>query len=288
MKRAFLIIPALIAAMLACTGDKPLSRYEATDEEAIYNVVMIDYSRLAQLEILPGGPPDTLEFIANPDSLHPLGWHIVTDVDETFDVTISDQPVQSPYGLAYQGVANYTKIWTGTFEIMRYNAGADSLERYSKEFTLRGTRTAICLKLGITSQRRGWHLTSIGDARYESPGRSYPFLDNLHYQAGSGPEEIFAYGIRATEDLIDFEPGEQFTIRFELHDPHDLLLLYIPANNTDYQLAEPQPRAGGGYEVVFNLPQVTRIYGQFRFLVVNAGQSEADYAAIGFSYNYRI
>jgi hypothetical protein len=288
MKKIYLIMPAIALISLSCTGDKPLSQLEATDEEAIYNVVMVDYGRLAHLEILPTTLPDTLEFMANPDSLHPLGWHNVTDINESFDVNISDQLVQSPYGLVYQGVANYTKTWTGTFEILRYNGEADSLERYTKDFTLRGTRTAICQKWGITSQRRGWHLTSIGDARYESPGHSYPFLDHLYFHADSNPESVFVFGIRATEDLIEFESGEELTIRFEYHDPHDLLLLFIPANNYGYQLAEPQPRAGGGFEVVFSLPQVTRIYGQIRILVVNAGQYESDYKAIGFSYNYRI
>jgi len=288
MKKLLLTIFMTLPVIVGCVGDKPLSQLEATDEEAIYNVVMLDYSRLAQLEILPANLPDTLAFIANPDSVHPVGWHKVAEINETFDVTISDQPVQSPYGLVYQGTANFTRTWTGAFEILRYNGQADSLERYSKDFALRGTRTAICLKLGITSQRRGWHLTSIGDARFESPGQSYPFLDDLYFHAHSNPDSVFAFGMHATEDLLEFESGEELTINFNYHDQHDLVLLYIPVNNYSYQLAEPQPRDGGGFEVVFDLPQVTRIYGQFKFLVVNAGQYGANYKAIGFSYNYRI
>lgn len=209
MKLAVSISLIAVALLLACVGDKPLSPNEATDEEAIFNVLMIDNGRISELAILPASIPDTLAFIANPDSEQPLYWHVVDSTLDDFRVLFSDQPVQSPVGLVNQANVNMTKTWQGTFNILRYNDEADSLERYSKEFTLTGTRSAVCQQWGQTSQRRGWLLTAIGHARFVSPGSGYTFLNNLAYDSDSNDESIFHTGTMALEDIIRFDAEEE-------------------------------------------------------------------------------
>jgi len=284
-----LSIPLIAVALLsACIGDKPLSPYEATDEEAIFNVVMIDNGRLSELVILPASMPDTLAFIANPDSGQPLYWHVVDSTIDDFRVLFSDQPVQSPVGLVNQANVNITKTWQGTFNILNYNYEADSLERYSKEFKLTGTRSAVCQQWGQTSQRRGWLLTAIGHARFVSPGSGYPFLSNLTYDSDSNDDTIFHTGTMDLEDIIRFDAGEEVTLNFSLEDDSDPALIYVPVNNYGYELAVPTPDGSGGYRVIFVMPSISRIYGQFRFLVINAGNFSGNYAASGYSFNYRV
>jgi len=288
MKPAMLICMMAVALLMGCVGDKPLSQYEATDEEAIFNVVMIDNGRISELEILPSSMPDTLEFIANPDPDQPLYWHVVDSTIDEFRVLFSDQPVQSPVGLVNQANVNMIKTRRGVFNILRYNDSADSLERYSKEFELTGTKSSICQQWGQTSQRRGWLLTAIGHARFVTPGNDQAFLDNLSYDSDSNNDTIFQTGTRNIEDILRFDAEEEVTLSFRVDDETDLVFIYVPVNNFSYSLAVPVPDGSGGYQVPFIIPSLSRIYGQFRFLVINAGNISSDYAASGYSFNYRV
>jgi len=277
-----------VALSMACIGDKPLSQYEATDEEAIFNVVMIDNGRLSELAILPASIPDTLSFIANPDPDQPLYWHVIDSTIDDFRVIFSDQPVQSPIGLVNQANVNMTRTWQGVFNILRYNNGADSLERYAKEFELAATRSAICQQWGQTSQRRGWLLTAIGHARYVTPGHDQAFLIDLTYDSASNDAFVFQTGIQSLEDITRFDAEEEVTLNFRVNSESDLVYIYVPVNNFSYTLAVPVPDGSGGYQVSLVIPSISRIYGQLRFLVINAGYVSIDYAASGYSFNYRV
>jgi hypothetical protein len=288
MKPIALILISAAALLVACTGDKPLSQYEATNEEAIFNVVMIDNGRLSELVILPVSMPDTLAFIADPDPAQPLYWHVVDSTTDDFRVIFSDQPVQSPIGLVNQANATITRTWQGVLNILRYNDNADSLERYSKEFELTATRSAICQQWGQTSQRRGWLLTAIGHARFVTPGHDLAFLNNLTYDSDSNDDTIFHTGTTDLDDIPRFDAGEEVTLRFRVNDETNLVYVYTPIDNFGYELASPVPDGAGGYQVSFVIPSISRIYGQFRFLVINAGHVSIDYAASGYSFNYRV
>jgi len=275
-----------ILSILFCSCDEPLSQTEATDNEAIYNVVLIDNYRVADLDIIPPDIPDTTEYLENPDTVNPIYWNKIEQTEEDLDIIISDQPVETEVGSFYQAEVTYTKTWSGNFNIIRYNNNADSLERFSKEFSLTGIREAICLKMGSTSQRRGWVLTSIGDAEFISSTEEPRFLDYLYYFSGSSSDSVFNFGSRSLNDLISFNLGEEVTIRFDLISDLDKLIMHVPVDNYNYQLAEFQPDPSGGYKAIFNMPSV-RLYGQLIFLVINAGDVSEDYLARGFSYNYK-
>lgn len=278
----------IVVSVAGCVGEKPLSEIEATDEEAIYNVMFIDNYRLTTLDLISSDVPDTLEFIANPDPENPLYWHIVEGIDEDFQVDISNDLVDSPVGLIYSASVSYDKTYSGTFEILRYNEDTDTsnIERYSKEFVLKGTRDAECQQWGLSNQvRRGWLLTSIGDARFFTPEGGYHFLDDFYYNSSTDSMLDFTYGTYSLEDLVHFEPGEEVTVHYQLTDNNDLLLMYVPVNDFGYQMAVPQPDSPEGFKVVFNMPG-KKIYGQLRFLIINAGAFYDDYRASGYSYNY--
>ena len=277
----FTVIIAIFAT--GCVGDKPLSEIEATDEEAIYNVIQIDNYRLSTLDLITS---DTVEFIINQDTLSTLCWHSVEETDEDFSIDISDHKVDSPVGPVYSASVEYSKTFVGTFETLRYNAEIDSMERFPKEFVLTGTRSAVCQQWGISNQvRRGWILISISDARFSTPGGGYHFLDSLCYVSSTDSMGVFSYGIRNLEDLVHFETGEEVTIHYRLIDDEDFLFVFVPVNDYAYQLAVPQPDSSGGFKVVFDMP-ARRIYGQLRFLVINAKAILSDYRASGYSYNY--
>lgn len=287
--RSLIIAFTVIAALFNCVGDKPVSSFEATDEEAIFNVMLIDNNRISSLEILPTDEPDTLGFMESPDTLHPLYWHNVVETEEDFEVIILDHLVETDIGMVYQANVTYMQTWTGTFETLKYNIAADSLERYSKEFTLEGTREAVCQQWGLSNnQRRGWILISIGDAQFISSGADYHFLSELYFDSHPDYDSVFSFNIQPPGDFIEFNPGEELTIRFDFNDDSDLLLMFLPADDSDYQLAEPVSHPDSGYQVVFNMPSQSDLYGQLKFLVVNAGLIDDDYKAFGYSFNYHI
>ena len=282
---AFLIIAAI---MLFTSCEKPLSQFEATDSEAIFNVVLIDNNRVAELDILTATVPDTLTFISDPDTLTPIFWHDIDSTFEDFEPVISSEPVETEVGLFYEANVDYLITWFGTLNIFRFNNDADSLERYDKEFTLIGSREATCLKMGSTNYRRGWVLTSIGDAEFHSPTGEAQFFDYLYYHAQSNPDSVFEFGSRSLNDLVSFELGAQMRLKFDYNDSLYQPIVHIPSDIYYYRLAEPQVDPLGGFQVVLEMPAVDRIFGQLKFLLINIGDFSDDYAAQGYSYNYQI
>ncbi len=281
MKRLLIfIIPAFI---IACGGENPVSDYETSDEEAIYNVVILDNVRLSEIVAFPDSVPDTLAFIANPDPDQPIHWHVVDSTVERMPINYSyDQP--SPVGLVDQANANYSKKWYGFFNTITYNSDADSIERYTKEFEITGSRTAICQRWGNTNQRRGWLLTAISAATI-SAGGGLTFLQDLHFDSPSNDDSTFSRLIVSVEDLLRFDTEEQVTLNYELVSQTDLPYIFVPEDNFGYRLAEPV-QVGDGFEIDVIMPDRERIYGQFRFYVINAGDFEDDYRGSGYAYNY--
>lgn len=286
MRWLLILLLLSTAVYFACDDENPMSQGEATDEEAIFNVVMIDNLRLSDMEAFPGTVPDTAAFIANPTAEETLYWHDVDSLRESFQVTISDTPVESPVGLVLEATAVYTKTWFGKFKTWHYNGLADSLERYSKNFQLAGSRSAKCQKWGSTSQRRGWLLTHIGDAHF-SAGGGHGFLQSLYYHSESNEDSVFDASLKELDFIPRFDAEEEVTFTFDIRLPTDEAYIFMPVSNFNYELAIPEP-AGDGYRVQATMPSISRIYGQLRFYVVNAGVFDEAYRATGYSYNYRI
>mgnify|MGYP000145780503 CR=1 FL=1 len=286
--KARLLVPLFLALLFACTGDKPLSPIEATDEEAIYNLLFNDYWRLTTLDIIDQTVPDTAAFIADPDSGLGLYWHKIDSTREYLTIDISPQPVPSPVGDVYQGNVLYENTFYGSFFGMRYNASADTIERMSKAFAVNGRRSVICQQWGFPSQvRRGWLITSIGDVRFLSPGQSYHFLDSLAYRTPSQAETTFVFGNYSLDKLRRFSPGEQVTVNMVLVDSTDLLMFMIPYADFGYRQAELTADTNLVLTTTFIMPSRS-LYGQLRFLLINAGDWPAPYKAVGYSFIYRI
>jgi len=285
MKKLSLLIIGLFALLIACSGDTPYSQYEATDNEAIYNVLLVDNLRLADLVIMPD-IADTQAFIANPDSAHPIYWHDVDSTSEDLQITYAGQ-VQSPVGMVDQANVVFTRTWLGSFIKLSYDPQGDSLVRQSVGFQLSGIRSAICQRWGSTSQRRGWLLISISDARY-SAGGSQNFLDKLVFHSESNDDSLFHHGLVTIDDMLRFDAEEEVGFNLELDNQSDLLYMFIPDNNFNYRLADLTETQPGEYQVDVTMPSIRSMPGQLRFLVVNLGSFPNEYKALGYSYNYRI
>ncbi|MCD6163355.1 MAG: hypothetical protein J7K40_13225 [candidate division Zixibacteria bacterium] len=287
MRTGLIIISALLS-MLIYTCDKPISQQEATDQEAIFNVVVIDNYRLSSLEIFHSNTtiPDTMAYIEEPDTLNPIFWHDIVDTEEEFDVNINPEPVETEYGSFYQASVDYSKTRTGIFNLMRYNNETDSLERFSLEFSLQGEREAVCQQWGsVGGSRRGWRLIEISDAEFSSSGSGSFNLDSLYYHADSNGDSVFSVRSRELDSIPDFDIGEQVKLNFDYEPETNLLLIYIPNNDYFYRLANIHDAVGGGYEVTFNMPS-KELYGQLKFLTINLDEITERYKARGYSYNY--
>jgi hypothetical protein len=286
MKTIVIIMMFGLVMLIACNNDNPVSSLEATDEEAIFNVVMTDNLRLSDMTILPSAMPDTLAFIANPDPDTRLYWHVVDTTIESFQVTISDQMVPSDVGMVYEASVYYTKNIQGTFNILAYNEPGDSLERSSREFSLTGIRSARCQKWGVTNQRRGWLLTEISDAHFTQGGQE--FLQNLRYHCDSNDDSIFVSSLKDTDLIPRFDADEEVTLTFHIPSSADYVYVLIPEDNYYYQQADLQSLGNGNYQVVATMPALSRLYSQLRFLVIGADYGGSSYVAAGYSYNYRV
>lgn len=281
----FLVI--LGTLIMACSGKNPVSPIEATNEEAIYNVLFQDNYRIVAFDFLNMAIPDTETFLVNPDPVHPCIWHDVQYTNENLIITVLDNPVQSPVGLVLEGHVTYTLTDTGKFRIIMYNSAADSIERDSVKFSITMTRSATCQQWGrVYTIRRGWLLTSISDARV-SGGQNYPFLNGLRYSSTTHTDTSFSYGTHEPGALLRFNPSEEVSIRYQTPDSLDKVFIYIPNNNYGYRLAEPQKDSLGIWRATFTMPSVN-MYGQLFFFVVNVGDFNLAYRALGYSYNYRI
>ena len=51
MRKTFILVIVLAAILLQYSCDKPTSSLEASDEEAMYNIMFTDYYRLSTVEI---------------------------------------------------------------------------------------------------------------------------------------------------------------------------------------------------------------------------------------------
>lgn len=287
MKHVFGFLLIFAVLIMACSGKNPVSPIEATNEEAIYNVLFQDNYRIMVFDFLNLAMPDTVAFLANPDPNHPCIWHDVQYTNENLIVTVLDNPVQSPVGLVMEGRVTYTLTDTGKFRIIMYNPDADSIERDSIKFSINMTRSATCQQWGrVNSIRRGWLLTSISDARITG-GQNYQFLSGLRYSSLSHRDTSFAYGTHEPGELLRFSPSEEVSVRYQTADSLDRVFIYIPNNNYGYRLAEPQKDSLGIWRATFTMPSVN-LYGQLFFYVVNVGNFDQAYRAVGYSYNYRI
>jgi|GEM_PF-1983869 hypothetical protein len=287
MKHVIGIIFIFGLVIMACSGKNPVSPIEATDEEAIYNVLFQDNYRITVFDFFKIAIPDTAAFLANPDPNNPCIWHDVQYTSENLVITILDNPVQSPVGLVMEGHVTYTINDTGKFRIIMYNSAADSIERDSVKFNLTMTRSATCQQWGRTNTiRRGWLLTSISDARV-SGGQNYPFLSGLRYSSVTHADTSFVYGTHEPGEMLKFSPSEEISIRYQTPDSLDKVFIYIPSNNYGYRLATPQKDSLGVWRATFTMPSVN-IYGQLFFYVVNVGNFNQAYRASGYSFNYRI
>lgn len=286
MTRIIITIP-IICSLLACTGDKPLSPIEATDEEAIYNLLFNDYWRLTTLDIIDFSVPDTAAFIADPDSSRNLYWHTIDSTRENLVIDILPNPVPSPVGDVYQGNVLYENTFYGSFHIIRYNTASDSIERKTKPFALKGSRQVTCQQWGFPSQiRRGWLIWSIADARFVTLGQAYHFLDSLTYRTATQAETTLTYETLLFDQLRRFAIGEQLTVSVETVESVDRLFFVIPYNDFGYRLAEPASDSSGLMTFVFNMPS-RAVYGQLRLLLVNADDWLPPYKAVGYSFNFR-
>jgi hypothetical protein len=273
--------------LVGCSGKNPISPIEATNEEAIYNVMFQDNYRIVAFDFLNMAIPDTQAFIDNPDPNKPCIWHDVQFSAENLIVTVLDQPVQSPVGLVYEGHVTYSVNDTGKIRILMYNAATDSIERDSVKFNITMARSATCQQWGQPNKvRRGWLLTSISDARVSS-GSSYHFLSNFTYSSASHRDTTFVYGNHEPAELVSFLPSEQVAVSYQVPDSLDRVFVYIPDNEYGYRLAEPQQDSLGIWQTAFTMPSM-KINGQLFFLVVNVGHFDQAYKAFGYSYNYRI
>jgi hypothetical protein len=276
-----------LVLLVGCSGKNPVSPVEATNQEAIYNVMFEDNYRIVAFEFLNMAIPDTLAFIANPDPDHPCIWHDVQYTDENLIITVLDQPVQSPVGLVYEGHVTYSVNDTGKFRILMYNAAADSIERDSVKFNITMSRSATCQQWGQPNKvRRGWLLTSISDARITG-GQTYHFLTGLTYTSNSHHDTTFVYGNYEPGELLGFSPSEEVSFEYQLADSLDKVFVYIPDNDYGYRLADPEIDSLGVRRASFTMPS-RKINGQLFFFVANVGHFDQAYRASGYSYNYRI
>lgn len=283
-----LIIISVLLSMLIFTCDKPTSQQEATDNEAIYNVILVDNYRLGSLEIFHSNTtiPDTIAFIEEPDTLNPIFWHDISETEEEFDVVINPEKVETEFGNFYQASVDYSKTWEGIFNLMRYNIDADSLERFSLVFSMQGEREAVCQQWGSAgSSRRGWKLIEMSGAEFRSSGSGSFSLSSLYYHADSRDDSVFSILSRELDEIPDFDISEQVRLSFNYETQNNLLLIYIPYNDYYYRAANIDTDDTGGYEVIFNMPS-RQLYGQLKFLTINLDEITERYKARGYGYNY--
>lgn len=280
MKNCLYILPLFIAAFLACgkTGVEP--PVDASDNDAVYHIMIYDSPNAFKLDLMDRSIPDTTAPLT---ASNPIQWwrtiyHDSLDIDiQVFYPGQHDTTGAVPY-------ANVTelKYFWGTLEVIAIDTTGDSWRRVrlSKNFVMLGSINAVFQQLGSDyNTRRGWRLMQISDATFipRPSGGHTPVSPRVEVQTQDSLLNINPSAVKALRYLPQFTPGESVTVNIYPTDTTSAVSLRYPAGNS---LASKnlslQP--GGVFQGGFTFQRLED-YGHFLADVINPSALEDSAAA---------
>ncbi len=286
------LLPVLVAIMLGCgrSGVEPPA--DATDEDAIYNIIRYDSPSAFSLDLLDLSVPDTNQGLLT--AFEPIHWwHTIGHDSLDIDIRIFEpQPGDTSGAVPYANVRVVKYFW-GTLEVIALDTtgGSPQRVRFSKSFGMLGVINSVFEKVGFDyNTRRGWRFMQISDAVFTSLSQTVPPPPpTVEIQTADSLIRVNP-GIKLLRYIPQFTPGESVNVSIYPIDTSSVVSVRYPSG-TGYMTQVPPRGPGGVFRTGFTFPRYEE-FGHFLVDIINPAaitDSTARYnpSAIGVLYRAR-
>ncbi len=286
------LLPVLVAIMLGCgrSGVEPPA--DATDEDAIYNIIRYDSPSAFSLDLLDLSVPDTNQGLLT--AFEPIRWwHTIGHDSLDIDIRIFEpQPGDTSGAVPYANVRVVKYFW-GTLEVIALDTAGGSPQRvrFSKSFGMLGVINSVFEKVGFDyNTRRGWRFMQISDAVFTSLSQTVPPPPpTVEIQMADSLIRVNP-GIKLLRYIPQFTPGESVNVSIYPIDTSSVVSVRYPSG-TGYMTQVPPRGPGGVFRIGFTFPRYEE-FGHFLVDIINPAaitDSTARYnpSAIGVLYRAR-
>jgi hypothetical protein len=218
-----------ILTVLACGRAGVDTPQEATDADAIMNIITYDRPSMFNFDLLDFSIPDTSVRLDGP--YVPVHFWRTREKDSlATDIQINLPEPGDTLGSVPWALVSLTKFFYGTLHIIATDTsdGGSQPVRLAKSFTIKGSMSAVFEKVGFDyNTRKGWILSQISDIRYEGQGLQ---LQSVTYQSTSRPDTTFGAprGLTPLGSIPEFSSAESLTVRLVTSIPDPYAFVRIP------------------------------------------------------------
>jgi len=264
---AFSILGLVIMAGCGKTGVDPSE--DATDEDAIFNIIRYDEPTAFDLDLIDFSIPDTSMVLGYP--YRPVHFWRTIETDSLN--TALDVRLPGPgdtIGTVAQATAVVRRIIRGKLEIIAVDTvgGSDLTVRLSKNYRMVGNIDAFFEKVGFDyNTRRGWVLRRISDAIFKPVvGDQSVILPTILISRASEPDSTITIypGIKTISLIPQFAMGESLLVTVLTQDTAGFVTMRFPSGN-GYVYRRVEPTNPGIFISGFTLPN----YLEFNHIAVD-------------------
>lgn len=277
----------IIAGGCGKTGVDPIE--DATDIDAIINIIRYDHAALFTADKLEMPAPDTSALIgALPYELLSY-WRTVTSDSLFIRLGDQDTVLEDSVRLVPFRLVSIEQFFTGNMEIIALDTsdGGSRRVRLSKPYSSKATVSGMVKKYGFDyNSRRGWILTEISNAIYGS------VIGQIRIWTASDPSDTMLIGLRTYpfSEFPVFAEGESLTISVTPTESVGAIALKCPT--ADGFLWRPLAKTElgtfeGGFRLYNNIYDKHIIVDMVRSRVFEQDTTRYFTSAIGVSYNVR-
>jgi hypothetical protein len=285
---SYCLLSASIVFLANCgnTGVDPV--VDATDEDAIYNIIRYDNPRTFNIDFLNMPVPDTSDLLAG-TPYQPLHfWRTVTWDSLFIGIGRPDTTLEDSSRIIVVRTVDVKQMFRGNLEIIALDtAGGSQIVRLSKHYSAEGNIPATFKKYGFDyNTRRGWLLTSIGNTIYGNQ------LGQVRIWPADHPDSVISVGTReySLSQFPVFTTGESLIVSVTVPDSNDKVSIKYPSQG-GFTWQNLVYNESGNFEGGFSFVQIA---GDKHVLVDIIGsqvlqQDTVAYhpSAIGILYNVR-
>jgi hypothetical protein len=292
-KRKAVVIGLLLLILSGGCGKTGVDPVEdATDIDAIINIIRYDKAALFSIDLLDTPVPDTSGLLSGQpyqlvDYWRTVNWDSLFIIIGRQDTIIEDSSRIVPYR-----EIEVRRFFKGNFEIIALDTadGNSQRIRLSKSYSTEGTVGGVVKLYGFPyNTRRGWILTEIGNAFYGD----HDFY--LKLWSSSHPADTIIPGLNTYPFSVfpEFTDGESLTVSVVNRIPLDSLgavLLKCPTADGFLWRPLAKTESGtfvGGFRIYDNIYDKHIIVDMVHSRVFEQDSTRYITSAIGVSYNVR-
>jgi len=255
IKRTIRGVFALSLILILSCGDTGVSpNEEPTNEDAIYNIIRFDRPSEFNIDLYNLAVPETAFAQAGP-IVPSYYWYNIERDSLFIAIDIRYVEPNDPPGTNPTAEVRETKYFWGTLEIIGLDTsgGGAVPVRLSKEFTIVSQILAVFEKYGFDYNfRRGWILTELSDAVFNSG--YLPHVGQINIHSESGYDYIVDTGRKPLADIFRFAPGDSLTISLTAGSGGDYVNISYRAAN-GYSTIQVDCDSAGIFSTGFRLPE---------------------------------